>query len=153
MSLGRVSIPSMSKKQKINTNISMECELVREDDVLPQILWITYFLEPQGYNIDDNINALVNGVVDGKGENTTRMKNDVSTIETTDNEKQSKIPPPLMMKTMMAVVIIMAINRVMRKPTKEYAIGTTPKNENAVEINTITATEVRTKQKKNKNEN
>ena len=89
----------------------------------------------QDDNIDGNIDALVNVVVDGKGGNMAGMTNNVSTIETTDDEPQSKIPPPPPMMTMMAVVIIMAINRAMRKTTKEYAIDTTPNNKNAVDTN------------------
>jgi hypothetical protein len=34
---------------------STEAELVGVDDVMPQVLWTLYFLEAQGYNIDDKI--------------------------------------------------------------------------------------------------
>ena len=34
---------------------STEAELVRVDDCMPQILWTWYFLEAQGYNIQDSV--------------------------------------------------------------------------------------------------
>ena len=55
MSLGQVSITSMSNKQKINTKSSTEYEVIGADDALPQMLWTKYFMEEQGYNIDENI--------------------------------------------------------------------------------------------------
>jgi hypothetical protein len=39
----------------LNTKSSTEAELVGADDVLPQMLWTLYFLEAQGYKIDNNI--------------------------------------------------------------------------------------------------
>jgi hypothetical protein len=55
MSLGKGSIIGMSKKQKINTRSSTECELVGADDAMPQVMWTRYFIEAQGFGIDDNI--------------------------------------------------------------------------------------------------
>ena len=55
MSLGRGVIYGTSKKQKLNTKSSTESEVVGTDDVMPQILWTLYFLEAQGYKVDDNI--------------------------------------------------------------------------------------------------
>jgi hypothetical protein len=55
MSLGSGVIYGTSKKQKLNTKSSTESELVGTDDAMPQILWTLYFLEAQGYKIDDNI--------------------------------------------------------------------------------------------------
>ena len=55
MSLGRGVIYGTSKKQKLNTKSSTESELVGTDDVSPQMLWTLYFLEAQGYNIEDNL--------------------------------------------------------------------------------------------------
>lgn len=55
MSRGRGSILSMSKKQNLNTKSSTEAELIGADNVLPQMLWTEYFLESQGYDIDENI--------------------------------------------------------------------------------------------------
>ena len=43
-----------SSKQKIDTKISTETELLGASDALPQVLWIQYFIEHQGYNIKDN---------------------------------------------------------------------------------------------------
>jgi hypothetical protein len=45
MSLGRVSVIGMSKKQKLNTKSSTECELVGVDDASPQMLWTRYFVD------------------------------------------------------------------------------------------------------------
>jgi hypothetical protein len=42
-------------RQRLNTKSSTESELVGADDVLPQMLWTLYFLEAQGYKINDNI--------------------------------------------------------------------------------------------------
>jgi hypothetical protein len=55
MSLGRGSIIGMSKKQKLNTKSSTECELVGVDDASPQMLWTRYFIEGQGYNVEASI--------------------------------------------------------------------------------------------------
>ena len=55
MSLGKGSIFSFSKKQKLNTKSSTEAELVGVDDLTPQIMWTKYFLEAQGQTIHDNI--------------------------------------------------------------------------------------------------
>ena len=43
------------KKQKVNKKISTEAELIGADDAMPQMLWTRYFLEAQGYGIDENI--------------------------------------------------------------------------------------------------
>jgi hypothetical protein len=55
LSLGRGVIYGTSRRQRLNTKSSTESELVGADDVLPQMLWTLYFLEAQGYKIDDNI--------------------------------------------------------------------------------------------------
>ena len=55
MSMGRGNLYSASSKHKINTKISMKAELVGVDDLMPQILWIQYFLEAQGMKVSDNI--------------------------------------------------------------------------------------------------
>ena len=46
---------SKSSKQKLNTKISTEDELVGLDNIMPMILWIRYFMETQGYHILHNI--------------------------------------------------------------------------------------------------
>ena len=55
LSLGKGCIYNTSMKQKINTKSSTEAELVAMNDVLPQVLWTKYFLEAQGYGVNDNI--------------------------------------------------------------------------------------------------
>jgi hypothetical protein len=55
MSMGLGVIYGTAKSQKLNTKSSTEAELVGTDDVMPQVLWTLYFLEAQGYKIDDNI--------------------------------------------------------------------------------------------------
>jgi hypothetical protein len=57
LSLGKGSVYSTSTRQKLNTKSSTEAELVGVSDVMSQILWTRYFMEAQGYNIDDNILA------------------------------------------------------------------------------------------------
>ena len=52
---GRGSIISISKNQKLNTKNSTEAELIRAEDAMPQMLWIMYFLEAQGYGIGGDI--------------------------------------------------------------------------------------------------
>jgi hypothetical protein len=55
----------MSKKQKLNTKRSTECELVGVDDASPQMLWTRYFIEGQGYRVEalilkqDNLSAIL----------------------------------------------------------------------------------------------
>jgi hypothetical protein len=55
LSLGTGVIYGTSKCQKLNVKSSTEAEIVGTDDVMPQILWTLYFLEAQGYKINDNI--------------------------------------------------------------------------------------------------
>jgi hypothetical protein len=55
MSLGKGSIYSASTKQKLNTRSSTEAEVVGVDDAMPQVLWTRYFLEAQGYKVNDSI--------------------------------------------------------------------------------------------------
>jgi hypothetical protein len=55
MSLGKGSVSSMSKKQKINTRSSTESELVGADDTMPGVMWTRYFMEAQGHGIKENI--------------------------------------------------------------------------------------------------
>jgi hypothetical protein len=55
MSLGKGSIFSTSTRQKLNSKSSTEAELVGVSAVLSQVLWTQYFVEAQGYGVDDNI--------------------------------------------------------------------------------------------------
>ena len=43
------------KKQKLDTKISTEEELVRVDELIPQILWMRYFLEAQRMKFSYNV--------------------------------------------------------------------------------------------------
>jgi hypothetical protein len=53
MSMGAGAIYSSSQKQKMNTNILTEAELVGANDVLPQALWTQYFMGGQGYTTEN----------------------------------------------------------------------------------------------------
>ena len=55
MSMGEGAILSFSRKQKLNTASSTEEELVGIADAPGLIMWVKYFMEAQGYNIDSNI--------------------------------------------------------------------------------------------------
>jgi hypothetical protein len=55
MTLGKGSPMSFSRKQKLNVRSSCEGELVGIDDALPFILWLRYFIEAQGYTVEENI--------------------------------------------------------------------------------------------------
>ena len=74
---GRGSIISISKKQKLNTKSSTEAELIGADDAMPQMLWTRYFLEAQGYGIDENIlyQDNMSAVLLGNNENKSSTKN------------------------------------------------------------------------------
>ena len=49
------SIISILRNQKLNTKSSTEAELIGVNDEMPHMLWTRYFLETQGYEIDENI--------------------------------------------------------------------------------------------------
>ena len=55
MTIGKGAIYSTSTRQKLNTKSSTEGELVGVNDAMPQILWTRYFLEAQGYKIQDSM--------------------------------------------------------------------------------------------------
>jgi hypothetical protein len=55
MSLGKGSLYSFSRKQRINTKSSTEAELVGVDDGMPLVIWTRNFLEAQGFNVRDNV--------------------------------------------------------------------------------------------------
>ena len=55
LSLGKAVITGVSTRQKLTTRSSTEAELVAVDDCMSLILWTHYFLEAQGYGVDDVI--------------------------------------------------------------------------------------------------
>jgi hypothetical protein len=55
MSLGKGSVYSLSRKQRINTKSSTEAELVGVDDGMPLVVWTRNFLTSQGFEISDNV--------------------------------------------------------------------------------------------------
>jgi hypothetical protein len=55
MTLGKGTVYGTSTRQKLNTKSSTEAELVGVNDVMPQVLWTRYFLEAQGYGVNDSI--------------------------------------------------------------------------------------------------
>jgi hypothetical protein len=55
VSLGRGSVIRMSKKQKLNTKSSTECEIVGVDDTSLQMMWMRYFVEEQGCGVEASI--------------------------------------------------------------------------------------------------
>ena len=55
MTVGRGTLQSLSRKQKLNTRSSTEAELVGADDVVGQMLWTQLFMEEQGYPIEKKI--------------------------------------------------------------------------------------------------
>jgi hypothetical protein len=55
MMLGNGSVYSTSVKQKLVTCSSVEAEVVAVHDVLPQMLWMAYFLKAQGIHVPDLI--------------------------------------------------------------------------------------------------
>jgi hypothetical protein len=55
MSLGRGAVDRTSTRQKINTTSSTEAQVVGMHKVLPQILWTQFFLEAQGYGVEESV--------------------------------------------------------------------------------------------------
>ena len=55
LSLGKGAIYGASKKQKLNTKSLTEAKLIAVDDLMSQILWTRYFLQAQGFEVNDNI--------------------------------------------------------------------------------------------------
>jgi hypothetical protein len=55
MSLGKGTAYQTSTRQKLIRKSSTETELVGVNDVMPQILWTQYFLEAQGYGVEDSL--------------------------------------------------------------------------------------------------
>ena len=75
--MGKGSVFSTSTKQKLNTRSSTETELVALHDVLPQIIWMNYFLNYQGYDLSrtqvyqDNNSAML---IENNGKLSSRKK-------------------------------------------------------------------------------
>jgi hypothetical protein len=55
VSLGKGSVYSLSRKQRLNTKSSTEAELVGVDDSMPLVIWTRNFILGQGYEISDNV--------------------------------------------------------------------------------------------------
>jgi hypothetical protein len=56
LSLGRgFPIVTSSTKQKLNTRSSTEIKIVGANDFMPAICWTQYFMEAQGYQVQDNV--------------------------------------------------------------------------------------------------
>ena len=55
MSMGKGALVNIARKHKLNTGSSTEEELVSIADVLGMMVWCKYFMEAQGYSIEDNI--------------------------------------------------------------------------------------------------
>jgi hypothetical protein len=55
VTFGKGAIASSSNKMKCNTKRSTETELIMFTDKLTDIVWMRYFIECQGYNIDEYI--------------------------------------------------------------------------------------------------
>jgi hypothetical protein len=46
------AVSSYSRKVKLNTRSSTEMELVVADMYMPEMLWLLYFMESQGYKVE-----------------------------------------------------------------------------------------------------
>ena len=55
ISIGRGGIMCKSTKQKLNTKSSTEAEVVGASDYLPNTIWFKYFLEAQGYKVEESL--------------------------------------------------------------------------------------------------
>ena len=55
MPIGRGCVTSISKKQKINTTISNQGEVVGVYDASPKMMRTRYFLANEGFDIDKSI--------------------------------------------------------------------------------------------------
>jgi hypothetical protein len=55
MTLGKGATTSVSNKQKINVGSSTKGEIVGAHDFLGKIMGAKYFIEAQGYTVDQNI--------------------------------------------------------------------------------------------------
>jgi hypothetical protein len=55
MSMGQGSIYSVSNKQEMVSRSSTESEIIGVYDVLPKVLWTSYFLQGQGFHVGSTI--------------------------------------------------------------------------------------------------
>ena len=55
ITLGKGATISHSGKHKLNTKSYTKSELVGADDMLVKVLWSLYFIQAQGYTVDQNI--------------------------------------------------------------------------------------------------
>ena len=55
MTVGRGASINVSRQFNLNVGISMESELVSIVNVLGIMMWSTYFMEAQGYTIENNV--------------------------------------------------------------------------------------------------
>ena len=55
MTMGRGALINISRKHKLNVGSSTESELVSIADVLGVMMWSKYFMEAQGYTIENNV--------------------------------------------------------------------------------------------------
>ena len=53
LTMGKGAILSTSTRQKLNTKSSTESELVGVDDMMSQMLWTRYFVQAQGFTVDE----------------------------------------------------------------------------------------------------
>ena len=60
MSMEKGAIVNISRKHKMNVASSTGSELVSISDVLGMLMWCKYFMEAQGYTIENNILYQVN---------------------------------------------------------------------------------------------
>jgi hypothetical protein len=55
LTLGKGAAYAASTKKKLNTKSSTESKVIGVDDGMPPVLWTRYFLEAQGYGIEESI--------------------------------------------------------------------------------------------------
>ena len=55
ISLGWGSVAIMSKGKNINSRISTEAEMIGEDNMIPAFLWLSYFIEAQGFEVKEAV--------------------------------------------------------------------------------------------------
>merc|ERR1712194_89216 len=55
MSMGKWAMVNISRKHKLNVGSSTEYGMVSIADVLGMMMWYKYFMEAQGYTIENNI--------------------------------------------------------------------------------------------------